>query len=124
MCAGNGAHPFFVGLGWYCARRSRRPLPRAKTCTCYSMCMATLDRRVQVLFDPAVYALLEAEAVAERESVAAVIRDAVNERLNRRRVSRSEALDRLLASADSDGPPVDWQAEKRSFDPPEFGERD
>ncbi|MHA6669675.1 hypothetical protein ACX3O0_12480 [Homoserinimonas sp. A447] len=78
--------------------------------------MATLDRRVQVLFDPAVYALLEAEAVAERESVASLIREAVNERLERRRVSRRDALERLLASADSDGPPIDWEAEKESFE--------
>lgn len=80
------------------------------------MSMATLERRVQVLFDPAMYAALEEEAEAQRQSVAAVIREAVNERLNRRRLSRLEALEGLLAAADTDGPPIDWDAEKESFE--------
>lgn len=78
--------------------------------------MATLERRVQVLFDPAVYAALEEEAESQRQSVAALIREAVNDRLERRRISRRDALERLLASADSDGPPIDWDAEKESFE--------
>lgn len=84
--------------------------------------MATLERRVQVLFDPAMYAALEAEAESQRESVAAVIRDAVSERLNRRRSNKSEALERLLARTDQhsvQGPtasPIDWAVEKESFE--------
>ncbi len=80
--------------------------------------MATLERRVQVLFNPAQYAALEQEAADERQSVAAVIREAVDERLQRRRASRSEALARLFASADSNPSlgPIDWEAEKDSFD--------
>ncbi|MCY7411533.1 MAG: ribbon-helix-helix protein, CopG family [Salinibacterium sp.] len=46
--------------------------------------MAILERRVQVLFDPAQYAALEAEAAAQRQSVASVIREAVDERLRAR----------------------------------------
>ena len=80
------------------------------------MCMATLDRRVQVLFDPARYAALEAEAAAERQSVAALIREAVDERLSRNKKSRRDALERLLASADETGPPIDWEEEKESFE--------
>lgn len=78
--------------------------------------MSTLDRRVQVLFDPARYAALEAEAAAQRKSVGAVIREAVEERLGRTRATRLEALERLLASADTTGAPVDWVEEKSSFE--------
>lgn len=80
--------------------------------------MATLDRRVQVLFDPARYAALEAEAAAERQSVAAVIREAVDERLARNNASRREALERLFARADEqpDSGPIDWAEEKESFE--------
>lgn len=80
--------------------------------------MATLERRVQVLFDPARYAALEQLAQTERMSVGALIREAVDERLDRVRVSKREALDRLFASADahpSPGP-IDWDAEKESFE--------
>ncbi|WP_157962549.1 hypothetical protein [Homoserinimonas sp. OAct 916] len=80
--------------------------------------MAILDRRVQVLFDPAIYAALEVEAAAERVSVAALIRESVNDRLNRRKVGKQEALERLFARADShpDAGPIDWESEKRSFE--------
>lgn len=80
--------------------------------------MARLERRVQVLFDPAQYAALEQEAAAERQSVAAVIREAVDERLNRRRQTKQEALARLFARADEhpDPRPIDWEEEKESFE--------
>lgn len=79
------------------------------------MCrMATLDRRVQVLFDEELYERLLAEAKAERMSVGAFIRDAVETRLEyRRRVAR-EALERLFASADAhplEGP-LNWEEVK------------
>jgi hypothetical protein len=80
--------------------------------------MATLERRVQVLFDPAQYAALEAEAAAQRQSVAAIIREAVDARLRVRRTTQLEALERLFARADS-GPalgPIDWEAEKDAFE--------
>jgi len=85
---------------------------------CYCMCMATLDRRVQVLFDRAQYAALEAEAAAQRQSVAAVIREAVDTRLQSRKTTQSEALDRLFASADTDPDlgPVEWEEEKDAFE--------
>lgn len=80
--------------------------------------MATFERRVQVLFDPAQYAALEQEASAQRQSVAAVIREAVDERLSRRRQTRQEALSRLLARADAhpDSRPINWEEEKESFE--------
>jgi hypothetical protein len=78
--------------------------------------MATLDRRVQVLFDPAQYAALEREALEQRQSVAALIRESVDDRLKRRKQSRREALERLLSSADDHGPPIDWEEEKESFE--------
>jgi predicted RNA-binding Zn ribbon-like protein len=83
--------------------------------------MATLDRRVQVLFDPAQYAALEAEAVAQRQSVAAIIREAVDDKLRTRRSGQQEALARLFARADARpaGGPIDWEAEKNAFEQPE-----
>ena len=82
------------------------------------MCMAALDRRVQVLFDPAQYAASQAEAAAQRQSVAAVIREAVGERLWARKTTQSEGLARLVASADTDPNlgPVNWEAEKDAFE--------
>lgn len=76
--------------------------------------MATLERRVQVLFDPVQYAELEAEATATHQSVGALIREAVDDRLDRRRRNGREALERLFTSGDqhpSRGP-IDWEAEK------------
>lgn len=64
------------------------------------------------------YAALENEAAVQRQSVAAIIREAVGERLNRRSLDRQEALKRLFTRADS-GPeygPIDWEAEKDSFE--------
>lgn len=89
-----------------------------QTCTCYSMCMAILERRVQILFDPSQYAALEAEAAAQRRSVAAIVREAVDERLRIGSTRRLRALDRLFARADrhpSPGP-IDWEKEKDSFE--------
>lgn len=82
------------------------------------MCMATLDRRVQVLFDPAQYAALEREANATNKSVGAIVREAVGERLRVGTTEKQAALARLLARADSlpNAGPIDWQKEKDSFD--------
>jgi hypothetical protein len=68
--------------------------------------MATLQRRVQILFDPAQYAALEAEAAAQRQSVAALIREAVDERLRRTRQSKQAAWAALLARAEADPVPA------------------
>ncbi|MBX3194229.1 MAG: hypothetical protein KF727_03895 [Microbacteriaceae bacterium] len=80
--------------------------------------MATLERRVQVLFDPTQYAALEAEANEHRQSVAAVIREAVDERLRMRKSSRQEALARFLAIGDAHPTPgpINWDEEKDSFE--------
>lgn len=82
------------------------------------MCMPTLDRRVQVLFDPAQYAALEREASAKNQSVAAVIREAVDERLRVTTSGKQAALARLLERADSttSAGPIDWESEKESFE--------
>lgn len=73
---------------------------------------------MQILFDPLQYAALEREAAARRQSVAALIREAVDARLSRPKLSRSEALRRLLDSAESkpSPDPIDWEAEKDSFE--------
>lgn len=80
--------------------------------------MSTLDRRVQILFDPARYAGLEAHARAERRSVASVVREAVDERLARSQSVKEAALVRFLDSADPvpDTTLADWDKVKDSFD--------
>jgi hypothetical protein len=80
--------------------------------------MATLERRVQVLFDPAQYAALEQEAAAQHQSVAAVIRSAVDDRLRSRRTDARAALARLLESGDVHPTPgdIDWNSEKDAFE--------
>lgn len=78
--------------------------------------MATFDRRVQILLDPAQYAALEHEASVHRQSVASLIREAVDERLRRSKQTKVEALERLLSSADETGPPIIWEEVKNSFE--------
>lgn len=80
--------------------------------------MAVLDRRVQLLLDPRQYAALEREAEAQKQTVSALIREAVDERLNRAKQTRREALDRLFARADEqpEAPPIVWSEVKDSFE--------
>lgn len=81
------------------------------------MCMATLERRVQVLFDPVQYAALEREAAATNKSVGAIVREAVSDRLRAGTTEKQAALARLLARADSlDSAPIDWEEEKKAFE--------
>lgn len=80
--------------------------------------MPTLDRRVQVLFDPVQYAALEREANAANKSVGAIVREAVGERLRATTTDKQAALARLLARADSlpSAGPIDWEREKDAFE--------
>jgi hypothetical protein len=80
--------------------------------------MATLQRRVQILFDPAQYAALEAEAAARHQSVAAVIREAVDDRLHRRAKDKRAAWTSILTRAETDPvpPPEDWEAFKEELE--------
>lgn len=82
------------------------------------MCMATLQRRVQVLFDPDQYAALEAAATAERMSVGALVREAVSDRLRRRVVDKRAAWTALMARAEADPVPVpaNWDDFKDEID--------
>jgi len=82
----------------------------------YDGVMATMERRVQVLFDEERYERLVAEAKEERMSVGALIREAVDERLDRRRADAQAALERLWTRADAH--PVemdDWDAVKEDL---------
>lgn len=78
--------------------------------------MATLERRVQVLFDDDLYERLLAEAQAERMSVGAFIRSAVEQRLDRERADASAALQHLFAWADvhpvAPPTPDEWRTQK------------
>ncbi|MDR2929477.1 MAG: hypothetical protein LBV06_01000 [Propionibacteriaceae bacterium] len=80
--------------------------------------MSTLERRVQVLFDPVEYDQLEALAQRERRSVGAVIRESVRRTLATPTATRQAALSRLLSRADTDpGEPVgDWSVVKAGFE--------
>lgn len=76
----------------------------------YSMCMATLERRVQLLLDPDRYEALQREARTTHRSVAAVIRESIDERLDRGGRAREAAVQRLLELADrnKDEAPLEW----------------
>ena len=77
-----------------------------------------LQRRVQILFDPVQYAALEEEAAALKQSVASIIREAVADRLDRRKRSKRDSFERLLSrSMAADVPaPIDWEKEKDEFE--------
>ena len=82
------------------------------------MRMPILERRVQVLFDPDEYALLETTARQEQRSVASIIRESVHRTLAQPASARQMALGRLLARADSaPAQPVgDWETAKAGFE--------
>ena len=77
-----------------------------------------LQRRVQVLFDTDQYAALERKAAAERLSVGAVIREAVDDWLQRRATDKQAALARLMARAEADPVPApeNWDEFKDEID--------
>jgi len=81
--------------------------------------MATLDRRVQVLFDEELYERLLAGAEADRMSVGAYIRQAVSDRIDRKRVDARTALTRLFAWADEHPVPAptpeEWEQQKEEL---------
>lgn len=75
--------------------------------------MSTLDRRVQLLIEPAEYQQLERVALRGGQSVAAVIREAIRFRLSSGLEARAAAAERLLDTADSDDEPgEDWAEAK------------
>jgi len=70
-----------------------------------------------VLLDPKQYAELEREAARTGQSVAAVIRDSISDRLSGSQLSRSAAARRLLMSADSaESPADDWSVIKAALE--------
>ena len=70
----------------------------------------SLTRRTQLLLDEARYERLQAEADSTGRSVAAVIREAIDERLARVDERRREAGRRLLAASPSPGDrEPDWE---------------
>lgn len=85
--------------------------------------MATLEKRVQVLFDPERFELLVAAAREHGVSVGAFIREAVDERLDECASEapneRQLALQRLFARAEADPgayPPFDWEEAKKAYE--------
>ena len=81
--------------------------------------MATLEKRVQVLFSAEQYARLEAEATAERLSVGAYVRQAVDGWMDRKRSDALAALERLFERADRSPVPApsaeEWDIHKEDL---------
>lgn len=73
--------------------------------------MATLEKRVQVLFDQKDYALVAGEARALGVSVGAFIREAVNERVSAARANALASWQELwdIADAAPASGPLDWE---------------
>jgi hypothetical protein len=80
------------------------------------MSMSVLERRVQILLDPTQYEQVQREAARTGQSVAAVIRDAIADRLTSRDAVRAAAAASLLASVDDSGGAEDWQVTKAALD--------
>ncbi len=78
--------------------------------------MSLLERRVQILLDPAQYEEVQREAVRTGQSAAAVIRDAIADRLTSRDAVRAAAAHSLLGSVDESGDAEDWQVTKAALD--------
>jgi hypothetical protein len=77
----------------------------------------SLDRRVQLLLDRQQYHQVELEAARSGQSVAGVIREAIESRLASGAVRRAAAAERLLASADPESEPgEDWEHAKAAHD--------
>ncbi|MDR1449622.1 MAG: ribbon-helix-helix protein, CopG family [Propionibacteriaceae bacterium] len=72
--------------------------------------MAVLERRLQVLIDPERGELLERLAKTQGKSVAAVVREAVDDKLARAGAVKQAALERLLERAETpdERPSEDW----------------
>ncbi|MEP6526087.1 MAG: ribbon-helix-helix protein, CopG family [Nocardioidaceae bacterium] len=77
--------------------------------------MSLLERRVQILLDPTQYEQVQREAVRTGQSAAALIRDAIAERLSSRDAVREAAATSLLASVDDSVESEDWQATKTAL---------
>lgn len=73
----------------------------------------TLDRRLQVLLDEAQYRRLEEHAARRGESVAALVREAIDERFPDERLDRRRAGDLLLDARPMDVD--DWTAMKEEL---------
>jgi hypothetical protein len=69
----------------------------------------SLTRRTQLLLDDERYERLHAEAAQSGRSVAAIIREAIDERLGREDERRREAGRRLLAASRPTDPEPDWE---------------
>jgi hypothetical protein len=80
--------------------------------------MATLERRVPILFDPRQYHSLRQVAQAEGRSVGSIVREAVELRLSARQTQRRSVAERLIAGArdQHQDPAPAWDDIKAGFD--------
>ncbi|MFT4232976.1 MAG: hypothetical protein QM606_09410 [Leucobacter sp.] len=83
--------------------------------------MATLQRRVQVLFDPERYEQVEAAARARGMSAGAFIREAVDARIESERNDAERILAEMFARADAfaaahPSPPEEWEDIKAEWE--------
>lgn len=79
--------------------------------------MATLQRRVQVLFDPDKYERLESLARSENRSVGSVVRELVDDHLAQAPNERVAALRRFLSMTSEDkGATESWESTKAAIE--------
>ncbi|UYM03523.1 ribbon-helix-helix protein, CopG family [Solicola gregarius] len=73
---------------------------------------ATMTRRLQLLLDEERYERVAAEAKRQRVSVATIIRDAIDEKLEHRRRDKRAAMEAILNAEPIPVPPGDGLVEE------------
>lgn len=89
------------------------------TYTCYCMCMAILERRLQLLLDEERYSRLAAESKETGRSVASLIREAIDTRWDADAAKRQDAARDFLANLPELTPgerEEDWDVIKRAIE--------
>lgn len=95
-----------------------RHVDAIKTYTYYCMHMAALEHRLQILLDEDRYSTIAGEAERTGRSIAAIIRDAIDARIDTDEQRRRVAARRLLemASTPTDEPGEDWEDMKAAWE--------
>lgn len=78
--------------------------------------MSVMEKRLQLLLDQHRYELVSREAESSGRSVAAVIREAIDQRFDDEQATRAAAARRFLECTEDEYYPVDWAQEKRLMD--------
>jgi hypothetical protein len=102
---------------WLACHGGEGPV-HVRVCAWQGQGMATLERRVPILFDSRQYDSLRQLAQAEGRSVGSIVREAVDLRLSARQTQRRSVAERLIAGArdQRQDPTPDWNDIKAGFD--------